>query len=422
MMTQAFYTGLSGLRNSSTGIDVVSNNMSNTNTVGYRSSGVEFSSLFENMVSQTADTSSINSSIGIGVSVQATPMSMANGELLLSERNTDIAIDGDGWFGVQSNGTPQYTRAGSFTFNANSELVTYSGEHVLGTMAGNIEDDVLTAVKDSTALSDVNQQESLRFSNQLTFPAQASTNVNFYGNIGLGGELPSIISAAVIDDQGVKNQIKLTFTKSDAENQNQIDTKWDVVAVAQTLDGETIFDTQTGTIEFDTKGALIAGTLPSINNNGTEVSMNLGSEYNGVLSNESLEIGGSSSSDGIQGGELEGYSINANAEVIATFSNGRQSSVGKIALYHFQNDQGLERISGSRFGQTSNSGEASFFQDANGNNILGAQVSSYRLEGSNANVATSLTELIILQRSFDANSKSITTADQMLQKALNMGA
>ena len=121
-------------------------------------------------------------------------------------------------------------------------------------------------------------------------------------------------------------------------------------------------------------------------------------------------------------GFLVGYAINRNAEVIATFSNGLQSSVGKVAVYHFQNDQGLLRESGARFSVSNNSGEPLFFKDADGNNILGTNITNYQLENSNVRMEVALTELIILQRTYDSNSKSITTADEMMQKALNMDA
>lgn len=86
------------------------------------------------------------------------------------------------------------------------------------------------------------------------------------------------------------------------------------------------------------------------------------------------------------------------------------------------NDQGLERINGSRFRESSNSGKPTFFQDASGKNIIGTDITNFKLEGSNISMEYGLTELIILQRSYDASAKSITTADQMMQKALNMDA
>ena len=115
------------------------------------------------------------------------------------------------------------------------------------------------------------------------------------------------------------------------------------------------------------------------------------------------------------------YDINSNAEVIATFTNGLQSSVAKIAIYHFGNDQGLGRATGSKFEATNNSGKAIFFQNTKGENIVGAILNNHKLENSNVTLDVALTELIIYQRSYDANSKIVTTSDQMIQKALQMG-
>ncbi|SMP86133.1 flagellar hook-basal body protein, partial [Epsilonproteobacteria bacterium SCGC AD-308-O04] len=182
----------------------------------------------------------------------------------------------------------------------------------------------------------------------------------------------------------------------------------------------TVYDTQAATAAFDSSGALISTTLGSINNNGTSIKLDLGIGYNGITSFNGPSPLGSSKADGLQGGDLLGYDINTNGEVIATFSNGQQSSVGKIALFHFQNDKGLERINGSRFEESANSGQPLFFKNADGENILGATLQNFKLESSNVKFEVGLTELIVFQRSYGANSKCITTADEMMQKALNM--
>ena len=418
-MIQAFYTGISGLKTYSAGIDVVSDNLANTNTVGYRGYNVEFASMFENSVA-SANAGIIDSSIGVGSKVQATSMIQTNGSLLLSDKNTDIAIDGDGWFGVQGESSPVYTRDGSFTFDANDDLVTADGFHVLGTMGNNISDnDVLTSQLNEIILSDVSSQEKLRFPKSLAYPPEPTTTAKFLANVGVD-EGAVAVGATVIDSDSNKNHLRLEFTKDPV--QNPPGSQWSVVATTQSLDGNTIYDTQTGSVEFDEAGALVTHTLTTIDNNGTPVSMNLGSGYDGIVSISVPVVPGSSIADGTIGGELTGYAVNANAEVIATFTNGQQSSVGKIAIFHFQNDQGLERLNGSRFQESSNSGEPIFFTDENGQNIIGAEVVNFKLEGSNYGMTGGLTELIVYQRAYDANSKSITTADEMMQKALSMDA
>ncbi len=106
--------------------------------------------------------------------------------------------------------------------------------------------------------------------------------------------------------------------------------------------------------------------------------------------------------------------------IIADFSNGRQSAIGRVAVYHFQNDQGLNREGGTYYQQSSDSGKPLFWTDADGNTITGATVRSGTLEASNVRMEVGLTDMIILQRAYQANAKTITTVDEMIQKALQM--
>ena len=416
MLTQAFYTGISGLRTHQSAIDITADNLANVNTVGYRGYNTEFASLLESSINTTATNPS--NSIGVGSRLQTTNMTQDVGTKLLSDRNTDIAIEGDGWFGVTNDTNTQYTRAGNFTFDSNNDLVTTDGFYLLGTKSGNISGDKLTSVIDETQLGNLNSQEKLRFPKSLSYPAEPTTKAEFFGNLGLENT-PRRISATAIDSQNNKNNLQLLFTKSEPQVLPGI--QWDVVAATKSLDDSTTYDTKTGKLEFNEDGALLSNTLTTIDNNGTNINIDLGSGYEGIVVTNST-VSNSSTTNGTIGGDLVGYEINRKAEVIATFTNGEQSSVGKIALYHFQNDAGLQRVSGTRFEQSSNSGNAIFFQDENGQNILGTTVNNFTLENSNIRLENALTELIILQRAFDANSKTISAADQMMQKALQMDA
>lgn len=419
MMTQAFYTGISGLVSSQSAIDATADNLANISSVGYRGYTTEFASLFEDNLNAVGDSSSISDTIGVGSRLQATTMMQSSGSYQNTTRSTDLAIYGDGWFGVENENTTLYTRGGDFIFDVNNDLVTTEGYYVLGTLGNNIQDNVLTSKIDSLPLGDIDAQEQLNFPKTLTYPPEPTTTVEFYGNIGTEDTSVSY-GSGVVDANGDKNNLKLLFTKS--ETQPTSGTQWDIVATITTLDGETTYDTQNATVTFNEAGALTSTTLTSMDNNGSTVTVDLGEGYVGLVSNGSTSVAGSSVADGTIGGDLQGYEINENAEVIATFTNGEQSSVGKIALYHFQNDQGLERIDGTNFKQSSNSGKAFFFENESGESILGADVKNFKLESSNVSMEVGMTELIIMQRTYDANSKSITTADEMIQKALNMSA
>jgi len=417
-MNQAFYTGIIGLQATQTGIDVTSDNLSNINTVGFKSSTVEFSSFYADSVDR-ASSNTLKSDVGAGVQVQTTSVNLGQGELIQGDRDTELAIDGDGWFGVNGGGENQYTRNGNFNFDVSRDLVTDDKMHVLGTIGNNIVNGELTEVLGSVALGDVTAQEPLNFPETLHFPVQPTQNVKFIGNIGTEDRLINT-SAIAISANNDSNAIKLSFTQMDPKPVSG--TGWDVVATVTSADGQTLYDTQTGTATFAENGGLISFDIPTLDNDGTNVEVDLGSDFTGLIAIDTQAVSVSSSSDGLEAGDLVGYRIDGQANVIAGFSNGRSSSVGKIAIFHFQNDQGLEKLSGSRFTQSSNSGAPIFYKDANGNNINHSSVLNYRLENSNVRTEVGLTELIIMQRAYDANSKTISTSDQMLQKALSMDA
>lgn len=454
-MTQAFYTGLSGLKSSSQAIDVISDNLANTSTIGYRGYSAEFSNMFEDAINTGSGNSSIDNSIGVGTIVDSIAMNETQGVLQLSDRSTDLAISGDGWFGIQAGGDPIYTRDGSFNFDLNRDLVTQDGYYVLGTMGTNISNGEIIPEYDaqgdlfhpSAELGDIDSQEKLRFPDELTFPALPTTKAVFDGNLSftedeiiqdntaldeIAANLvdPSLavvtdrvtlsMSALVVSADGEKNNLRLGFTKVDP--QVLPGSQWNVSATVESADGSNIYSSETGVMSFDETGKQLSNTLTSIDNQGTSVEIDLGTDFSGVIASSGMEFSSSSTSNGLESGDLFGYEVNKNGEVIATFSNGQQSSVAILAIYHFPNDRGLQRIDGARFTQSANSGDAMFFQDENGKNIIGTDLANFTLESSNVDMTVGLTDLIIMQRAYDSNSKSITTADEMLKKALEMDA
>jgi flagellar hook protein FlgE len=436
MMIQGFHTGVSGIKSYQTAIDVTANNLANINTVGFRGNTAEFASLYEKTLSMTHGNMYHNrEDMGIGARVNTIAMTQEQGSILLTDKSTDLAIYGDGWFGVQDNkdSNPLYTRAGNFTFDADSNLVLPDGSHVLGTMGTNIKNGITIKQPDgsteqgaeiteklaSVDLKGVEEQVPLSFPKTLVYPPEPTKTAKMIGNIGVDDEVRTL-GAGVIDADGNRNHLRIKFTK--AEEQKPPGSQWNATATIQSLDGSEIYTTISGVVEFNADGSLKSNPFTTIDNRGSDVVINLGNRFDGVVSIANSDITSSSMADGIIGGDLRGYEINRNAEVIATFTNGVQTSVGKVAVFHFQNDQGLDRITGTKFRKSSDSGDAMFFQDNDGKNIIGTNIANYQLENANVKMEVGLTDLIIMQRAFDANSKCITTADQMIQKALQMDA
>lgn len=432
-MLHSIFSGVSALQSFQTGIDVLANNISNVNTVGFKGSSVEFANLFEAEVSTSANSTTRMQS-GLGVRVNATALDLTGGSNYQTENQTDLAIVGDdGWFGLTGlNNEESFTRAGNFYFDpyasgtaqADLRLVNPEGLLVTGTLANNTAGGTLSPVVDSLDLTAVDLQQPLIFPSELTFPLVPTTQADFFGNIGLDNVSRSI-GASVIgpataeSPNGEQNQLRLVFTQSAV--QPATGSSWDISATITTRDYDlasgagTLYDTQTGSITFDDQGSVLTpSTLGSLSNNGSPVIANLGTGFSGIVSNGGPISTSSVTADGTLTGELIGYSVNQNGDVISSFTNGKQSTVGKVAIYHFQNDQGLEALSGNQFRTSSNSGEPIFYEENNG------QLRSSMLENSNVTLDRALTELIIMQRSYDAAAKTISTSDQMLKNALQM--
>lgn len=449
-MTQGFYAGLSGVQTHQYGIDVVSDNLANVNTVGYRGSSTEFASLLSEKVTSAGSATPISNDIESGVRLQATTMDTAGGTLINTDRFNDLAIGGNGWFGVVSGKNDYYTRAGNFVFDeyqktpgdinsSTARLTTADGMYVTGTMLSNFSYDAtndyeksLTVNPDATnmlgafvldtATNDVplaasDSQVPLEFPTKLAYPAQPTTTASFYGNLGQDDEARTM-SADAISGADDHNRVKLVFTKSALQPDAGI--AWDIAATVTSNDGQVTYDTQQGNALFTAEGLLQSSNIPTLNNDGSPVTVDLGSTLGGVTSSFGVPISASSTSDGTLGGTLAGYDINPDGIIVANFSNGKQSAIGRVAVYHFQNEQGLERTGGTLYEQSSNSGKPTFWQDQNGNATTGAIINSGQLENSNVRIDVGLTDLIILQRAYQANAKTITTVDEMLQKALQM--
>jgi len=222
----------------------------------------------------------------------------------------------------------------------------------------------------------------------------------------------------IIDKDGNRNQLKFDFYKTKIDGSN---TTWSMTVSEIDSNGNIISSTKQD-LTFDNIGGLIEPNpaTVTIDNNGTPTTIDLGGNFTGITAIDKSNIGFSYTKDGLLDGYLTNYDVDSQGQIIANFSNGKIGVLGQIPLYHFQNEQGLDNLGSNKFTPTDDSGKAFLYTDPNGNYIAGGSVSSHSLESSNVNLAQAMTELIITQKAFDANSKSITTSDQMIQKAIDM--
>ncbi len=235
------------------------------------------------------------------------------------------------------------------------------------------------------------------------------------------------LEAPVYNADGSKSTLRLTLERVFPDVGANMQYK--VSAQIYDSNGEPVGDVTEGSLVFNENGALIENNMPSVNNpNGGAINLDLGtpydpnipgSGYGGVYIREGVAKDIVTSHDGVVEGFFERYNIADDGSIFASFSNGKNAIVGRLALYNFINEQGLAMLGDNIFAATSNSGAASFIT-SNGQVVNTAKFKGGYLEQSNASLGTELTNLIVMQKAFDASSKSITTSDQMIQKAINM--
>ncbi len=400
-MLRSLFSGITGLRQHQTLMDVVSNNISNVNTVGYKSSSVVFEDTLSQLVRAASSPGNgvggVNpEQVGLGVQLGAISMNFGQGSAQNTGRSTDLMIQGDGFFVLQNGNTQEYTRAGSFSFDTTGMLVNPEGMRVQGWNAVN-------GVLDTNgAPGDIVLPAST------LIKPQPSANVVLSGNIQPTTAIDTItLGQTVYDSGGVAHPLTMTLTGDGTGNYT--------VDITDANDPNTAAVPTQGSVTFDATGAITVNTAPSIvlPDGTTTVTMDMSkvTRYGGP---KSLNV---ASADGYEAGSLQGFQISGDGSVTGVFSNGQKLVMAKVALAGFNNPMGLEKVGNSAYRSTTNSGNAQIETPGAGGvgTLLGGA-----LEMSNVDLAQEFTNLIIAQRGFQANSRVITTSDQMLQDLVDI--
>ena len=441
-MNSSFYNGISGIKTHQFGLDVWAGNIANANKVGFKISTPEFSTVYSKTIT-ASPTTPVTNDVGTGSQIKASTVNFKQGAITKTENPFDLAINGEGWFGIVTpNGENLYTRAGLFNRDSMGYLTDAAGNFLIGTVANNIKDGVVidTSIRDLD-LTTPEAQSKILLEDNITIPAVPTNEVSFKGSLNskiiyrlnpdnTKIEIPNKenFQALIINNDGTTNKLILDFTKVVPQEIDK--TIWKAKATIVDKDQQIINSTK-GELLFNDRGALVSNSLTSINNSGIEIKLNLGSVYDpnkphsgfdGLFSYHSGEeyYAKSVTQNGKKSGSLVDYSVQDNGLIVAGFDNGDLIPIAKIALYHFRNNAGLEQSSPIYYKQTANSGVPTFYKDKDGNTLNTAFIASHALETANFSMSTALTELIVMQKAFDASAKSITTSDQLIQNAINM--
>jgi flagellar hook protein FlgE len=414
-----FSASLSGLNVNQQKLNVIGNNLANINTIGYKASTVQFMDL----VSQSVGGSSANPmQVGLGVTTGSISPSFKQGGIENTGVPTNVAIQGNGFFVVGDSTNRSYTRAGDFAFDADGMLVTADGLPVQG----------YTATDPTTgAIITTGQPGSILVPPGVLRAPTATTQFGTVTNLDsaaiVAGEFTA--SVQVYDSLGTPHVATITYT-------NTAPGAWDyeMTVPGEEIAGGTVGTPSvigTGNLSFDGDGKLdlvngaaaadvdIVGPAWANGATSTDFTWDL-VDVNGVASLTGFDGPSATSSvtqNGAAAGTINSISINSEGEILATFGTGSSVSVGQLALANFNNPQGLVKLGSNRFGESASAGIPNVGVAGTGGRgtLIGSS-----LEQSNVDIAQEFTQMILAQRGYQANSKSITVADELLVDTLNL--
>ncbi|WP_160667712.1 flagellar hook protein FlgE [Pseudarthrobacter sp. ATCC 49987] len=391
-MLRSLYSGISGLRAHQTMLDVTGNNIANVNTAGFKASSTQFQDTLSQMTQGASapqgETGGSNpAQIGLGVRVAGVSTNFAQGSSQSTGRATDMMISGDGFFVTSKGGQQLFTRAGSMTFDAASQLVSPDGGILQGWTA-----DPTGVVNQGNAIGDITL-------NPNTMIANATNKVTLDGNLPSDASMPTSLQriVKVYDGAGTERSLTLTFDKTL--------TGWDVTGNDDTAAASTV------SLRQDPNGVLTPLAALKVGSSNVDIDL---SKVSGYASMSSLTV---ASQNGSAAGKLESFTLGNDGSLIGSFSNGTKQVLAKIALAKFTNPAGLEKAGGSSYVATANSGNVQL--GAAGDAGIGT-LAGGSLEMSNVDLSQEFTNLIVAQRGFQANARIITTSDEVLQELGNL--
>lgn len=405
-MIKSLNTGISGLKSQQTKLDVISNNMVNVSTAGFKRDTVEFSTVLSQTI-RTASAGTDNkgginpSSIGLGVKVSGINTDHSSGTLTSTNRVMDLAIEGDGYFTVTDGTNLYYTRNGGFNVSpVDGSLTLSNGLKVMGYPV----DPTTGEIDRNSGLVPISVPTSS------DVKTQATTQVVFGSNIQSSmadGETLSV-PFTVYDSIGGKHDLNITLTKNAVG-----DVSWEVTSdTIATLTGNT------GTITFDTNGKVessTGGPLGFTPIGAEPLSIEMNFEKATMLDKKSdFSLRGQ---DGMEAGNAVGIAFGDGGSVNITYSNGMTETIAVVGITTFENPLGLINTKDTMFQASENSGAATV---TTGFDAATTSVVAGYLEASNVDVSTELADMITTQRAFSFATKIITTSDEILQELVNL--
>lgn len=405
----SFQQGLSGLNAATKSLEVIGNNVSNANTVGFKQSRAQFADVFANSL-----TGSGTSQIGIGTKISTVAQQFTQGNITSSNNSLDIAINGGGFFRLNNNGALTYTRNGQFQLDKEGYIVDANAKKLTGysvNASGVLNTGAPTDLQISTA--DLRPQPSTEVVGLINLDSRNGTLTT----AGFDPDDPTTYhnstAVTVYDSLGNAHTMQSFFVK----------TAPGVWNVFNTVDGTstTTLPASTAVLTFGSSGTTPTSVpaSPTVNftptTGGGAVSIAL--DYSGSTQFGSSFSVNSLTQDGYTSGRLAGFSTGADGTIIGRYTNGQSATLGQVVLASFVNPNGLQALGDNAWAESSTSGPP--LVGAPNTGVLGV-LQSAAVEDSNVDLTAELVNMITAQRVYQANAQTIKTQDQVLQTLVNL--
>jgi flagellar hook protein FlgE len=432
MMT-SLYTGISGMNANGTALAVIGDNIANLNTNGFKGSRVTFG----DVLSQTVSGGAGSSQVGRGVMIKEIATQFTQGAFESTGNALDLAIDGDGFFQVRNGEMKLYTRAGQFTLDKDGKVVNPDG-YVLqafladssGKISGTTGDLVFSNAPSRAELTTSAEIAANLNANELEQTAPFTLDSNGDGVNDDPANYNSSTTISVYDSLGGEQKVTVYFSKTAAntwdanfvyQNPDPADPNTLVLAGTQSLtfdtDGSLIDDNSGTPIDFDFGAAVVTPQAISFDFGTGTGEAAPGTGFDGTTQFASAFSVSNFSQNGYGAGIFKNITFNENGIVSAIFTNGQSRVIGQMALGRFLDPGSLTKLGRNMFAETYDSGPAVIgTPDTSG---IGRLLSN-TLELSNVDLAQEFVKLISAQRAFQANSRIITTTDELMQELVNL--
>ncbi|MTV47802.1 flagellar hook-basal body complex protein [Heliobacillus mobilis] len=433
-MMRSLFSAVTALRNHQTRMDVIGNNIANVNTIGFKKSRVTFSDTLNQTIrgASSGDDGGRGGTnpmqVGLGMNVATIEMIPTATSVQGTGKNSDLAINGDGFFLLNDGGTQYYTRAGNFDLDNKYNFIrTDNGMKVMGYMAD--ENGDIATTKSPVEIS-LEAKQNMK--------AYATNRVEFYRNLGNtdGKNTPIPKTIEIFDSQGQKHNLVVSFKNNGSTTPNQ----WIVSAVV--VSGTTVLPgIIKGTLAFSSNGIFKSFTVTSASSfsfhNGTDDILTMPTttysanyKYPSSTTDKKLYLDLSKmtqfasettadklSQNGYADGSLKSYAIDSSGTLTGVFSNGKTMKLAQVAVSSFSNPAGLMKAGSNLYTKSNNCGEESTGTPGSASR---GDIQPGALEMSNVDLSQEFTDMITTQRGFQANSRIITVSDSMLEELVNL--